>query len=94
MLALEDLKDLSMEEVLSHLAKEYAESEQDETKLKSLKVLIAYESVGNWGMDSTSFFLLEIVEKHPLTRKSPSPTGKYGFWDKTSDSPTFQDIEK
>lgn len=59
MLALEDLKDFSMKEILSHLTEKYADSEQDAAKLNGLKVLIAYESVGNWGCDSNSFFLLE-----------------------------------
>ena len=78
MLALEDLKDLSMEEVLSHLAKEYAESEQDAAKLNGLKVLIAYESVGDSGMDSNSFFLLE-DEQGNLFEIHGSHCSCYGF---------------
>ena len=78
MLALEDLKDLSMEEVLSHLTEQYADSEQDAVKLEGLKVLIAYESVGNWGCDSNSFFLLE-DEQGNLFEIHGSHCSCYGF---------------
>ncbi len=78
MLALEDLKEFSMVEVLSHLANEYAESEQDAAKLNGLKVLIAYESVGDYGCDSSSFFLVE-DEQGNLFEIHGSHCSCYGF---------------
>lgn len=60
---LEDLSDLTEDGVKKHLALEYGFAEYGEIdndvylKLKDLSVLIAYESVGSWGCDSSSFFL-------------------------------------
>lgn len=59
MLTLSDLKGLTQEQILNHLLEQYADSEQDEALLKKLEVLIAYESVGAWGCDSSSFFLVK-----------------------------------
>lgn len=69
-LFLEDLKDFSEKKIKKHLATEYrAEqyyplslNEEDKKIMETLKdyfVLIAYESVGSWGCDSSSFFLLK-----------------------------------
>lgn len=70
-LVLEDLKGMTEEQVKSHIASEYGgdsqgtgrnPTEEDEKKvaaaLSGMSVLIAYESVGSWGCDSSSFFLL------------------------------------
>ena len=73
MITLEDLKDYSEQDVLKHLVENYAGTESgfdygnitDEDKniaqkaLENMEVLIAYESVGNYGCDSNSFFLLK-----------------------------------
>ena len=73
-LFLADLKERSNEEVLEHLAMNYSgtasetyskgeSTEKDVAEarvlLKDKTVLIAYESVGSWGCDSSSFFLLQ-----------------------------------
>jgi hypothetical protein len=55
MLLLEDLKEMSEAEVKLHLVNEY-EAEAD--VVNDLEILIGYESVGSWGCDSSSFFLL------------------------------------
>lgn len=65
MLALEDLKDLTEAEVKLHIIDSYSDYGNDGQKaelekiLKDYNVVIAYESVGSWGCDSSSFFLLE-----------------------------------
>ena len=56
MLLLEDLKDLSEDEVKSHLIGEY---EAKAEIVNDLEIVIGYESVGSWGCDSSSFFLLK-----------------------------------
>ena len=73
-LFLADLKERSNEEVLEHLAMNYSGkaigpytydkgAEEDVLGARALledkTVLIAYESVGAWGCDSSSFFLLQ-----------------------------------
>ena len=55
MLLLEDLKGMSEAEVKAHLVNEY---EAELGIVNDLEVLIGYESVGSWGCDSSSFFLL------------------------------------
>ena len=73
MKALADLKENKEREVLEHLAKSYSGdksghdygsiSEADvkiaKKKLENMKVLLAYESVGDYGCDSSSYFLLK-----------------------------------
>jgi hypothetical protein len=59
MLLLEDLKDLNEVEVKNHLMNEY---EATKEQLEDLEILIGYESVGSWGCDSSSFFLLKDKE--------------------------------
>ena len=55
MLLLEELKGMSEAEVKAHLVNEY---EAELGIVNDLEVLIGYESVGSWGCDSSSFFLL------------------------------------
>lgn len=59
MLALEDLKDMTEEDVKKHLVKEYGANDYI---IENFEVLIAYESVGAYGCDSSSFFLLKDKE--------------------------------
>ena len=56
MLLLEDLKGLSEAEVKAHLVREY---EANSDVVNDLEIVIGYESVGSWGCDSSSFFLLK-----------------------------------
>jgi hypothetical protein len=62
-LYLEDMEGDSEEAVLEHLSVAYSEDTDKDSSVmrKSLegwKVLVAYESVGNWGCDSSSWYLL------------------------------------
>lgn len=99
MIALEDLKSMTEQEVLDHLAIEYSDeqeysdsedqtdSEQSREKniqeakkmLSDYKVLIAYESVGSWGCDSSSFFLLKHKETGELFEINGGHCSCYGF---------------
>jgi hypothetical protein len=90
MLALEDLKEMSEEEVKNHLASEYSGEEQYDTPndeqiekskqlLNDFEVLIAYESVGSWGCDSSSFFLLKNKNDGKLFEINGSHCSCYGF---------------
>lgn len=56
MLLLEDLKEMTEAEVKAHLVSSY---EADSMVVEDLDILIGYESVGSWGCDSSSFFLLK-----------------------------------
>jgi hypothetical protein len=63
LLALEDLKGKSEIEIKDHLKSHYSgdeiSAESVSKLLENLDVLIAYESVGSWGCDSTSFFVFK-----------------------------------
>ena len=52
-LALEDFAGKSESEIRKHIESEYKSGDTSD-----YKILIAYESVGSWGCDSSSFFLL------------------------------------
>lgn len=56
MLLLEDLKGMTEAEVKAHLVSSY---EADSKLVDDLDIVIGYESVGSWGCDSSSFFLLK-----------------------------------
>ena len=93
MLALEDLSGWGESEVIAHLINSYSgdvsgfgygdPNESDfkiaEDKLANMEVLIAYESVGSWGCDSTSFFLLRNKETGNLYEIYGGHCSCYGF---------------
>lgn len=58
---LEDLKGMNEETIKEHLIEEYTACPES---LKGLKILIAYESVGSWGCDSSSYFLFKKDNKY------------------------------
>lgn len=76
MLALGDFKGWSEDKVKEHLVKDY---EALPEQLKDLEVLIAYESVGSWGCDSSSFFLFKNRETGVLFENHGSHCSCYGF---------------
>lgn len=55
MLALGDLEGMTLEEVQNHIARDYAVGLNS---VQCYEILIAYESVGDFGCDSSSFFLV------------------------------------
>lgn len=75
MLLLEDLKGRTEAEIKLHLVKEY---EADPNILEDLEILIGYESVGDWGCDSSSFFLLKDKDGN-LYEMHGSHCSCYGF---------------
>lgn len=75
MLLLEDLKEMSEAEIKLHLVKEY---EADSNVVNNLEILIGYESVGSWGCDSSSFFLLRDKDGN-LFEVHGSHCSCYGF---------------
>lgn len=88
-LYLEDLKDMTEAEVKEHLAQNYAsepnsyptEADIDALRktLKGYEVLVAYESVGSWGCDSSSYFLLRNKASKKFYEVSGSHCSCYGF---------------
>lgn len=56
-LRLGDLRDLTDAELLDHIATEYIEGDIAPEQLGT--ILVAYESVGDYGCDSSSYFLIE-----------------------------------
>lgn len=75
MLALEDLKGMTEAEIKRHLEVEY---EATPEQLNGLEILIAYESVGSWGCDSSSFYLFKDAEGK-LYEVHGSHCSCYGF---------------
>lgn len=75
-LFLEDLANMNEEEIRKHLAYEY-EAKQEE--IDRFDILIAYESVGSWGCDSSSFFLLRDRVTGELFENHGSHCSCYGF---------------
>ena len=86
MLAIEDLLGKTEAEVKQHIADQYAKTPYDKESAKvvydqldKLDVLIAYESVGSWGCDSTSFFVFKDKETGKLYEMHGSHCSCYGF---------------
>ena len=76
MLALEDLKGLSEEEIMAHMASSF----QVERKvINKFKVLLAYESVGDYGCDSSCYFLLRDKKTGKFFETSGSHCSCDGF---------------
>jgi hypothetical protein len=76
MLLLEDLKGMSEAEVKLHLVNEY---EAEPGIVDDLEILIGYESVGDWGCDSSSYFLLKNKISDELFEIHGSHCSCYGF---------------
>lgn len=93
MIALADLIDYTEEEVLYNLSHNYSGeksgfdyveiTENDiiiaEQKLQCMSVLVAYESVGDSGCDSSAFYLLQNKENKELFEVHASHCSCYGF---------------
>jgi len=81
-LYLEDLKGMSQEEVRAHLVDNYAD-DPDKQKvsaaLEGMDVVVAYESVGSWGCDSSSFFLFRRKSDGVYLENHGSHCSCYGF---------------
>lgn len=75
MLRLADLKEFTEEEVREHIASTF----QAPTALDGYEVLVAYESVGDWGCDSSSFTLLRRINDGVLFENHGSHCSCYGF---------------
>lgn len=92
MIALEDLNGMTEQEIINHLASEYSGSGEQECMtgtdeeveivkkmLEQFEILIAYESVGDFGCDSSSFFLLKHKETGKFYEIHGSHCSCYGF---------------
>ena len=75
-LYLADLKGYTDKQLISHICEEY---ETDFVNVAKYEFLIAYESVGDWGCDSTSFFLMKDKETGKLYENHGSHCSCYGF---------------
>lgn len=75
-LFLADLGGMSEDHIKEHLIKEY---EADESDLLDLSIIIAYESVGSWGCDSSSFFLFVNNKTDELFELHGSHCSCHGF---------------
>lgn len=93
MLALEDLKYYSEQQVLEHLAENYSgeksgfdygeitssDIEKANELLKNMEVLVAYQSIGDWGCDSSAFFLLKDKTDGKIFEVHGSHCSCFGF---------------
>lgn len=77
-LFLADLENLTEEEIRTALIEDYCATREEVDKYD---ILIAYESVGSWGCDSSSFFLLRDRETGKLYENHGSHCSCYGFED-------------
>lgn len=75
-LYLEDLSGLSEDEVKKHIVSSY---EVDVQEVDKYEVLVAYESVGSWGCDSSSWILLKDKETGELFETHGGHCSCYGF---------------
>lgn len=76
MLKLSDLSGFSDEEIVQHIIDSY---EADPEAVKKFEVLVAYESVGSCGCDSSSFFLLREIGTGKLFENHGSHCSCSGF---------------
>jgi len=92
MLVLEDLKNKTEQEIKKHLSYHYGvEYELDKNvaeQLEKLDILIAYESVGSWGCDSSSYFLFKDKVTNELFEVHGSHCSCYGFENQFDLEPT------
>lgn len=75
-LYLEDLSGLTQDEVKQHIVSSY---EYPVEKLENYDILVAYESVGSWGCDSSSWFLIKDKTTGELYETHGSHCSCYGF---------------
>lgn len=75
-LFLADLEGLTNEQVQSHIVREYKVCP---SIVKQYSILIAYESVGAYGCDSSSYFLLKEKKSGKLFEVQGSHCSCYGF---------------
>lgn len=89
-LQLEDLKDMSPKELRAHIENNYI------IKLpKNIKILVAYESVSDFGCDSTAYFLFQRGKQ--LFEVHASHCSCYGFenqWEPEKTSKKYLKSEK
>ncbi len=76
LLTLGDLQGYTEKQIKEHIITHYNASP---TELKNVKILIAYESVGPYGCDSSSFFLIKIGRYY--YENHASHCSCYGFED-------------
>lgn len=88
-LTLEDLEGLSQEEIKGHIERNF------EVEIQQFHFLIAYESVGDYGGDSSNFFLYihdgKIYENHG---GHDSSCGFEGQWDPEETTLKYLNSEK
>lgn len=75
-LFLEDLEGMEESEIKQHLIRSYDARREEVDKFE---ILVAYESVGSWGCDSSSFFLLRDRDTSQLYENHGSHCSCYGF---------------
>lgn len=89
-LFLEDLGNMTEQDIIKHIKESYFEcyryNEDLELKeaeasevLNNFDIIIAYESVGSWGCDSSSFFLLKNKLDNKFYEVHGSHCSCYGF---------------
>jgi hypothetical protein len=97
MIALEDLKGMTEEQVKRHIANKYTgkqyetttqnQIDQIEKYLQDYNILFAYKSVGSYRCDSSSYFLLENKYTKELVENFGGHCSCYGFEDQWEPEP-------
>ena len=83
-LYLEDLSEMKKSDLVDHISGEY---DVPKAEVAKFNILIAYESVGAYGCDSSSFFLLQ-DDKGNLYEVHGSHCSCYGFEGQWEPEPT------
>lgn len=81
-LTLCDLKGLSQTDLRKHVLEYYKACS------RRFKFIVAYESEGNWGCDSSSFFILVDLDSGQLFENHASHCSCYGFDGQFNPEPT------
>lgn len=84
-LVLEDFGGCTPQEVRKKIAEDF---EIKESELDRFQILVAYMSVGNWGCDSSAWFLLRDRESGAFFEVHGSHCSCYGFETQWSPEPT------
>jgi hypothetical protein len=80
MLSLGDLAECSKQDIYNHFINDYKADFKTAKEIEDLyDILIAYESVGDYGCDSSSYFLLRNKQDNQLYEVGGSHCSCYGF---------------
>lgn len=92
MIKLEDLKDYTDEQVYDHITSSY---DVERSEVDKYDILLAYESVGSWGCDSSADLIMRRKSDGQLFFNTASHCSCYGFEEQfTPEETSVEQLEK